>query len=175
MIYILDRNPGNAARALADEDLKQLIRPLATLICSTHVMCDGFPTAQRRLGAMMTEIQNPMTIFSKWAAHSTAAYYWLCSYYVHAVEDLQERIGQAIVASPFHMVVPVNCPELDHMRLPPQKLPLIYSHEDPVEAYRNYYFCSSVNPKWSPPDTMPSWFMMRYAALLAVDTAESAA
>jgi len=174
MIYILDRDPSNASKFLSDTELIGCIPMIASFICGAFILCDGLPTAKNKLGKNLLEVQNPMSVWSEWAARDRRALQWSIDLLSHTTSTYQLRFDRlhhnaslAVWLSKFPEARPVNIRTGDgDPPAPPQKVPAHFRHSSAIEAYRRFFFANVKEPKWSHPDVEPQWFTDMFGQLI---------
>ncbi len=129
-VFVLDRDPVQAAEMLCDQHVVKMTLETAQLLCSAHA------TAPYR----RTHHNHPCAV---WARSSLANYLWLCSYGEAVAREYTYRFdkthaSEAIVSWAREHVAGLPLPDGG---LTPfaQAMPERYRGECPVEAYRRYY------------------------------------
>lgn len=167
MIFILDRDPMRAAKALSDEDIIRSIPEIVQTLCGAHAMLDGPQVAARRVPGGSFGV--PVTTLTHWAASDYEAYMWLITMGTWCIEQYRKRFGRTHAAeNSMHelIAVPQNIAELGWMRPPPLDVPYRFRSRNHVDAYRAAYFAKALQPHWSSPDFMPVWYAARLESAL---------
>lgn len=131
-IFYVDRNPGEAAKALGDRHVLKMILETAQLL----------DTAQST-----SVVRRPANVFNhpcaKWVRQNKVHYMWLYQHFVSLVDEYSFRFGKVHAYEKF--IAPLKEVSLPIVKWsdPPCVMPFLYHHKapskDPVMAYRHYY------------------------------------
>lgn len=175
MLYILGENPEEAAKALADADLIDALPLVASLLCGAHVLLDGLPEAKRNVPPLRYHPSEPFSPLTVWASQSEWNYSWCRTWFENLINmsSLRGLVDQEFL-NPFLelqelLIWAPTAIEEGPLTTPPLFVPPAFRRQSRVESYRDYYFKTAVNPKWSAPHSTPQWFADRFALLIRSD------
>lgn len=147
-IFVVDRDPVQAAKDLCDKHVVKMILETAQMLCTTHK--GGAPYKP-------SHMKHPCTI---WASVSMDNYEWLLSHGFALCEEYARRYGKRHKTQDVLEWLDANRPQIPRIGLTPfaQAMPDEFKHHDAVEAYRNYYIgAKSKIAVWNH-STKPSWW-----------------
>lgn len=129
-IFVVDRDPVQAAQDLCDKHVVKMIVETAQMLCSAH---PAGAAPYRR-----THAKHPCTL---WTAASMQNYMWLIDHGIALCEEYTKRYGKRHKSQDVIEWCRDNAPPLLSLGLTPfaQAMPDQYRDPDPVTAYRNYY------------------------------------
>jgi len=166
-IFVLDKDPGLAARAHMDCHVPRQLMACAQLLSCAHVYLDGIELTRNRVphavnNMRASEIDHK---WAQWARFSSSNYRWLRDHmqalyceYDSRFEELPpyRELLRELISSP--LAIPIDELRNDW----PQTMPPQYRNSDPVEGYRSYYVFMKhdVGTKvtWSAPAVRPTWW-----------------
>jgi hypothetical protein len=173
-IFVLDRNPTNAAEMMCDKHVVKMIVESCQLLSTAHHVLDGqevtIDSGKRKYKTYIcsqtnickaTMINHPCTI---WTRRSRANYAWL---WQHANSLCKEYTNRYVRQHSMEQMlqgslndIPKN---IDKGGLTDfaQAMPDAYKHEDVVAAYRAYYLGEKARfAKWRT-GNIPNWWLTK--------------
>ncbi len=132
-IFVLDKNPQNAAIMMCDKHVVKMIVETAQMLC-TVARDNGHDAPYRS-----THKNHPCTL---WAAESASNWRWLVDHGLALCREYTARYGkihktqQVMEWARDNRVGPSKDKGLTPFRL---AMPPEYKQADPVQSYRNYY------------------------------------
>lgn len=156
-IFVVDRNPRQAAADLCNKHVVKMIVETAQMLSTAHRVLDGTESIRlSKIGRKIKHWQHPDVEWderlclatmvnhpcTKWAMQSSENYEWLFDHGTGLLNQYTRRYGK--VHSMYNLYgdllffTPKN---IEQGSLTPfaQAMPDQYRNEDPVTAYRNYY------------------------------------
>lgn len=129
-IFVLDRDPQKAARAVQDLHVGKMLLEACQLLCSAHPAGEA---PYRR-----THYNHPCAI---WTRASLGNYRWLTAHAQALASEYQHRFGKEHASAVVARWCQEHEPELPDAGLLPfaQAMPEEHRRPDPVRAYRSYY------------------------------------
>ena len=118
-----------------DKHVIKMILETAQLLCSAHHMSDSTYEPCYKL----THKNHPS---AKWTRESKGNYEWLCKLGIELCKEYTYRYGKTHKCEPYIADLAKNLPPLPDLGFTPpaQAMPDMYKDDDPVDAYRTYYF-----------------------------------
>jgi hypothetical protein len=152
-VFVLDRDPVRAARALCDRHVVKMTLETAQILC----------TAARTLGQRApyrpTHARHPCVA---WAAARRANWEWLVRHGLALADEFERRFGRVHRSRAVILrVARLGPPPAPVGRRQPfaQVMPERYRGGDPVLAYRRYYLGEKAGfATWRPPARPPRWW-----------------
>ena len=131
-IFVLDKNPQNAAIMMCDKHVVKMIVETAQMMC-TVIASQGHETPYRP-----THKNHPCTL---WAGKSRGNWNWLIDHGMALCREYTHRYGkihktQAVIE--WCAKKNISFPGLRRTAFA-QAMPMQYKNTDPVKAYRDYY------------------------------------
>jgi len=164
-IFVLDEHPELAARYHNDRHVPKQIFETAQILCTAHVVLDGDAVANNTLKGMPMQVLRPTHMHHPcvlWAQASGFNYDWLHQLGEALLKEYSTRFSKThSYHDAFNVLrkkpMLIECHALRTQW--PQCMPLQYMDDDPVEAYRKYYFREKGHlAAWSPPASIPWWW-----------------
>jgi hypothetical protein len=179
-IFYLSADPKTAAQYHLNKHVVKMIIESAQLLCTAHRLLDGKEIIRQeitktgktrnvrryifsdpnkeKLLYKASHIHHPCSV---WARANINNYMWLYELFVALCDEYTFRYGKIhksytllrdVLSSP-----PYNISK-DPFTQPAQAMPAEYKHEDPVQAYRQYYIgAKRTFARWTK-RTRPEWF-----------------
>lgn len=154
-IFVLDRDPMEAAKMYCDKHVVKMIVEVAQLLSTAHHIHDS---EFKDLVYKKTHVNHPCAI---WARESDKNYMWLYSHFLALCQEYNLRYKKIhLTWRKLHNVLVHNpCPKGKFTNFV-QAMPEQYKDEDVVKAYRNYYVGDKAKiAKWTY-RTVPKWFKL---------------
>lgn len=151
-IFVLDKNPADAAKYHCDKHVVKMILETAQLLASAHWMNGG--VAEYKL----THKNHPC---SKWVRECSENYNWLHSLGMELCREYTFRYGKTHKTERIMKLLgnKPNLPVLGSMTEFPKAMSDELKLNDVVESYRNYYIKAKNNiAKWNKTRTKPEWY-----------------
>lgn len=162
-IFVLAKNPEQAARYHCDRHVVKMILESAQLLSTAHHLLSATDAGSKKFLKLLykpTHAQHPCAV---WVRQSSTNYLWLHSLMWHLLEEYRRRYGNKEHACEAmcwrHLQwVPQHMPR--GPRTPfAQCMPAQYKSPSAVSAYRKYYRGEKRSfAKWSAPAKVPTWF-----------------
>ena len=171
-IFVVERDPIQAARSLLDKHIVKMPLESAQLLSTNHRVLDGkesrtpknrktyvFDDERENILYKATMMNHPCTV---WARKTLGNYSWLCLHGIELCQEYTRRYGKTHACQKVIDWCLLNPPKNIPMetRVTPfaQAMPEKYKHDDAVVAYRNYYIYEKFRiAKWKNSKT-PPWF-----------------
>ena len=131
-IFVLDKNPQNAAIMMCNKHVVKMIVETAQMLC-TVIASQGHETPYRP-----THKNHPCTL---WAGKSTGNWNWLVDHGMALCREYTHRYGKihkTQSVSEWCAQQSISFPSLRRTAFA-QAMPPQYKNIDPVKAYRDYY------------------------------------
>lgn len=134
-IFILHLIPLLCAQMHVDKHVVKMILETTQLLCSAHHMVNSDYKPPYKL----THKNHPCSI---WVRTSLSNYTWLCKLGIELCKEYTYRYGKVHKCQEYIQDLYKNKPPLPRLGFttPAQAMPVEYKCQDPVEAYRAYYF-----------------------------------
>jgi len=158
--FYVHKCPWCAAKMLCDKHIVKMPLESCQQACTAHRVLDGDKYADKHKFYKIAYVNHPCTV---WVRSSKANYEWLISHFEALLNEKLRRYptrpphksGELLEAL---RKVPDNIPDIG-LTPPPQCMPDEYKHDDPVQAYRNYYCGAKWSiATWKSPSVKPDWF-----------------
>ena len=150
-IFVLSRDPVEAARWQCNKHVIKMILETAQLLSAAHPS-DVAPYKH-------THVNHPC---SKWTRASLDNYRWLVEHGIALCSEYTNRYNKSHKTETVMKWLRANEPDLPKIGLTPFALAIKdaqYWHEDPVQAYRAYYIGEKARfAEWAPRAHAPSWW-----------------
>ena len=140
-IFVLDKNPYEAARQACDKHVVKMILESAQMLCTAHRALDGNDKCDGLFMYKQAHLNHPST---KWVRENVYNYKWMFNLFEELCEEYTFRYEKIhttdlklreVLREP-----PLKIPMINQRRTnPPQCMPDEYKSTDTIEAYRNYY------------------------------------
>lgn len=150
-IFVIQPDPGQAARELCDRHVVKMILESAQMLCS------AFP--QGTAPYKHAHKNHPCTI---WARTTVENYEWLLTHGQEMCLEYQRRYNKVHKTSAVLDWLAEHKPALPSEGLTtfPQAMPEQYKGPNAIEAYRRYYIFDKTRfAYWKDPATIPDWFI----------------
>ena len=136
-IFVLDQDPIKSAQYQADKHVVKMILESAQLLCTTHHMCPSVTLPDRFY--KLTHKNHPCNI---WLRESLDNYKWLCRHALALCTEYTFRYCKLHASQDIIKWCDQNDPDIPNIGLTPfaQAMPDEYKNDDPVNAYRDYYW-----------------------------------
>ena len=176
-IFILDRNPYEAALQMCDKHVVKMVTETAQLLSTCHRLLDGEmyldrTKAGRRIKRWRLDdnrehklykashINHPCNI---WLRENTSNYEWTYNHFIALCNVYKQRYGRTHKADTDfrdYLIAPPNNLKVGSLTEFPQAMPNECKQKDVVLAYRSYYnkYKSDI-AKWKS-GLIPEWFVM---------------
>ena len=155
-IFVLDRNPGRAARMLCDKHVSKMILETAQML-STVAVSLGY---EHDCLYKPVHAKHPCTL---WAGRSHSNWLWLCKHGLAMAEEFEYRYKNRHKSSEVIEFIYTNnmgpkAKWFGYVTTFAQAMPDQYKHKDAVKAYRAYYIGEKKRfAKWTN-RTPPKWW-----------------
>lgn len=153
-IFVLDKDPRLAARALCDKHVCKMIIETTQLLCNPLTDLPDCPYKR-------THWNHPC---AKWARESLFNYNWLINHGVYLGHEFYYRYGHDHkcyndILWAANNAYRIKFPQIE-MTPFAQCMPDKYKQEDAVQAYRAYYIGEKNRfAKWNHATPMPEWWI----------------
>lgn len=137
-IFFLHMNPRICAQMYVDKHVIKIILEVCQMLCAVWHITDPdheFHNPPYKLAHK----NHPCTI---WARTSITNYNWLCQHGIELCKEYTYRYGKQHASEKYIKVMSELIPPIPDIGFttPAQAMPDIYKDDDPVDAYRQYYF-----------------------------------
>jgi len=188
-IFILDRDPYQAATQMCDKHVIKMIVESAQMLSTAHRVLDGRVTKRPSVSGKRVvnyyelndiretkvyraaHVKHPCNI---WIRQTTSNYFWLYNHFVALMAEYKLRFGKTHKCAELDetlSIPPYNLSEGD-LTPYPQAMPDECKSDDVVLAYRKYYNeYKSEFAAWRKRE-VPSWFVMRNSNEVKIPTEE---
>jgi len=131
-IFVLSKDPLEAARYHCDKHVVKMILETAQLLCTAHWETGG------EAAYKSTHKNHPC---AKWARRTLENYDWLCDLGLGLCAEYTYRYGKRHKSQDIIEWCLRNKPKIKRDKLTDfvQAMPDCCKHEDPIQAYRMYY------------------------------------
>lgn len=155
-LFIVDRDPRRAARALCDRHVVKMTLETAQILCTVAHM-NGHQPPYRP-----THLHHPCVV---WTAACYANWRWVIAHGLALADEYERRFARehksrAVIAwADEHGAGPART----RMRRQPfvQAMPEEFRHRDPVLAYRAFYMGAKARfATWRAPAEPPTWWTL---------------
>lgn len=150
-IFVLDRDPGEAARALCAKHICKMVVETAQLLCTAHPK----EVAPYR----HTHFNHPC---AKWTRASLANYEWLVEHGLEMCAEYTRRYGKVHKTQEIIEWCRDEIPNIPDVGMTPFAIAIkdpMYHDSDPVISYRAYYIGDKSRfAKWAPRAKPPTWW-----------------
>lgn len=166
-IFFVDSDPQKCAQALCNCHVIKQVLESAQLLCTTHHYFNSDPRPDQYQHIKFykkTHVNNPVTI---WVRTYLGNYNWLaqhalalCNEYTYRYDKTHKSQDIITLCALFY---PLNIDCSMRQTKPALAMPDQYKQDDPVQAYRNYYWYDkriNIKMTWkkrNPPD----WWLKR--------------
>jgi hypothetical protein len=157
-IFILSKSPLKSAKYHTDKHVVKMILESAQMLSTAHRLIEKESISKEKSEVIYQEAykNHPCTI---WTRTSKDNYMWLFRLFDALLDEYTIRFGKIHSSSklkPYLSSPPNNIPDMGLTRFA-QAMPEQYKKENPVEAYRLYYFAEKSHLfVWSKTD-VPEW------------------
>ena len=152
-IFVVDRQPAEAAKALCDKHIVKMIVESAQMLCTAH---RTFNKDAPSHFYKATHNNHPCT---QWVMESTGNYDWLYLHFSALCREYTHRYGKVhLTERKLHddlEAPPKEIPVGDYTK-PPLAMPDEYKRDDEIEAYREYYRNKEIKMRWTKRE-QPKW------------------
>lgn len=123
------------AQMHVDKHVIKLILESAQMLCSAHHITESSYKPPYKLAHK----NHPCSI---WVRTSVDNYQWLCELGMELCKEYTYRYGKIHKSQQYIEELSLNIPQIPDIGFtnPAQAMPIEYKDDDPVEAYRAYYF-----------------------------------
>lgn len=137
-IFFLHMNPEKCAQMHADKHVVKLILEICQMLCSTWHVVDPEHVLYEP-PYKLAHKNHPSTI---WVRTSIANYKWVCQLGLELSKEYTYRYGKNHACEPYIKIMSELTPPIPDIGFtsPAQVVPDMYKDDDPVTAYRHYYF-----------------------------------
>jgi hypothetical protein len=134
-IFFLHLIPLICAQMYVDKHVIKMILETAQLLCSAHHVSES----EYKPPYKLTHKNHPCSI---WTRESVGNYKWLCKLGLELCKEYTYRYGKVHKCEEYIRILSKNIPPIPDKGFtnPAQAMPIEYKDEDPVQAYRSYYF-----------------------------------
>lgn len=134
-IFLLHLIPMICAQMHVDKHVIKMILESAQMLCAAHHVSESEYVPPYKLAHK----NHPCTI---WVRESVGNYKWLCKLGLELCKEYTYRYGKVHKTEEHLRALSKNIPPIPNkgFTTPAQAMPIEYKDEDPVEAYRAYYF-----------------------------------
>lgn len=151
-IFVLDKDPRQAAEDLCDQHVTKMLLETAQLLCS--------PFDQGTAPYKRTHYNHPCAV---WTRESMGNYAWLVEHGLSLADEFRYRYGKTHKSEEVIRWCDLNSirASIPHDDRTPfaQAMPDQFKHPDPVAAYRAYYLGSKSRfAKWTKTRSAPCWW-----------------
>lgn len=132
-IFVLDKNPQEAAKMHSDQHVRKMILESAQMLCTAHWMTGGAAPYKK------THYNHPC---AKWARKNNHNYKWLTMLAQSLCKEFTFRFNKIHKTQEVIEWCSQNMPEIpqgNSITKMPQAMPQTYWNKDVVSAYRQYY------------------------------------
>lgn len=157
-IFFLDKDPYKAAEYLCDKHVVKLVLESAQIMSTVYNLSHD---KDLDFTYRTTHKNHPCTI---WARECFENYQWLSRHAVGLLLEYTHRYNKIHASTDIITrccYVPDSVPINGEMTPPAQAMPEEYRNEDPVVAYRDYYFYDkrlSIDCSWNKTRSSPEWW-----------------
>ena len=151
-IFFLHLDPRICAMWHVNRHVVKMILESCQMLCTAHHVTESGYTPPYK----ETHKNHPCTI---WVRASKANYLWLIQLALELCKEYTFRYGKIHKCQPYIEELKKNIPPIPDIEFttPAQAMPVEYKDDDPVEAYRQYYFFEKNNlHQWKKRD-VPFW------------------
>lgn len=143
-IFFLHFVPLICAQMHVDKHVVKMILETTQLLCSAHHMCGNNYTPTYVPPYKLTHKNHPC---AKWTRESIDNYKWLCELGIELCNEYTYRYGKVHKCQPYIQDLAKHIPNIPDIgfTLPAQAMPVEHKDENPVAAYRSYYFFNKSN------------------------------
>ena len=166
-IFWLDNDPVLAAQYQCDKHVVKMILESAQLLCTAHHIMDLPWQQPPERFYRATHQKHPCTL---WVCKCIPNYWWLVDHAQALLKEYTYRYDKKHASTDVIRWCSNHLPNLNyriHITPPAQAMPDTYKNEDPVQAYRDYYWYDkrvNIDMRWTRREK-PEWWMQRLSEL----------
>jgi len=151
-IFVLDKNPKEAAKMHFDKHVVKMILESAQLLCSVHHLTSNRTDIPYRL----SHKNHPCT---KWVRESYSNYIWLLDLTRALLDEYTFRYGKKHATEKAYEWCAINLPNIKDIGLTPfaQAMPIELKSDNSIESYRNYYIKEKIHLYAYKNRSTPEW------------------
>ncbi len=154
-IFVVDKDPCNAARMLCDKHVVKMIVESAQILSTVHHLYDS---PHKHLIYKKTHERHPCVI---WAGESKENYFWLLKHFSELIKEYEYRYGKFHKTADLQKTLEAIPKKLPNIGLTSfaQAIPEIYRQKNAIKAYREFYKKEKAHfAKWTKRE-IPKWFL----------------